>query len=302
MILPNFLVIGAAKSGTTALYRYLKQHPDIYMSPRKEPHFFSYNEITKNTEGPDDYITKAITDFHEYQRLFTNVKNEIAIGEASPTYIYIPGTAEKILSIIPNTKIIAILRHPADRAFSAYMHLIRDGYENILDFDKALDKEEERISKNWGPIWHYKKAGFYYEQLIRYYNCFENEQILVIIYDEFIKNSNHVMSTIFEFLQVSKGFSPDMSFKPNVSGIPKYRTLQYLMYLLFEKNNLFKTLARKTLSEEKRWRFTSKLRNNNIRKKNIPIETRNKLVKLYTEDINKLQTLIKHDLSEWLEI
>jgi len=300
MELPNFLIIGAAKSGTTALYRYLKQHPDIFLPNRKEPHYFSFNDITKNTNGPGDYVRTAITDKNDYLELFCNVKNQKAVGEASPTYIYVPGTAERIFSELPNSKLIAILRHPADRAFSAYMHLVRDGYEKILDFEKALKLEDERIAKNWGPIWHYKRAGLYFEQLKPYYQLFKKNQIMIIIYDDYKNDPSSINKSIFKFLEVDENFLADMSAKPNVSGIPKNKLAQKIMSSVFDKDNIIRTFSRKLFSEKARWKFTSYWRNRNLQKIKMSSDVHSELVEYFREDINRLQFLIDRDLSQWL--
>lgn len=301
MTLPNFLIIGAAKSGTTALYRYLRQHPEIYMSNRKEPHHFSYTEETKKTNGPSDYIWTAITDPEEYKMLFDEVEDEIAIGEASPTYIYVPGTAERIHNKIPEAKLIAILRNPIERAYSAYMHLIRDDRETVGTFMEALALEEERINNNWGPIYHYTKAGMYYEQLIRYHKVFPRENFMIIIYDDFKKQPSQVVQQIFRFLGVTASFVPDMSSKPNVSGVPKSQLLQYIMNLVFAKPNPIRSISRKLFPESTRWRFTSFLRNKNLNRQSIPDECRQLLMRTFNDDILKLQTLIGRDISFWLE-
>jgi len=301
MPLPNFLIIGAAKSGTTALYWYLRSHPEIFMSSRKEPHYFSYTEETKNTAGPSDYIKSAITDYSEYLHLFDKVTNQKAIGEASPTYIYVPGTAERIKMTIPAVKLIAILRNPADRAYSAYMHLIRDGKETINTFKEALDLEDERVNKNWGPIYHFTKSGFYYEQLSRYYNMFPSENIKVIIYDDFVKEPLAVMHNLFDFLGVDSSFVPDMSTKPNVSGVPKNKTLQRILDGIFGKPNPIRSISRLLFSAVLRNRVTTYLRNKNLERDTIPSEYRQHLLKVFTPDILKLEKLIDRDLSVWLD-
>ncbi len=300
MTLPNFLVIGAAKSGTTALYRYLRQHPEIFMSDRKEPHHFSYTEITKNTNGPSDYIRSAITDFEEYEHLFDKVNHEKAIGEASPTYIYVPGTAERIFKKVPNTRLVAILRNPADRAYSAYMHLIRDARETVTDFGEALALEEERIKNNWGPIYHYTNAGFYYEQLTRFYKVFPADKIKVFIYDDFVSKPFLVMQELFKFLEVDYSFIPDTSSKPNVSGKPRNKSWQKIMDTLFAKPNPIRSISRKIFSETLRWRVTSYLRNMNLERESISDLHRAALNKVFREDILKLQELLNRDLSNWL--
>ena len=149
MTLPNFLVIGAAKSGTSSLYMYLKQHPEIYMSPIKEPHFFSFDDESKMTKGPGDPIHKAITNFDDYQAQFDGVTDEKAIGEASTSYLYRPEAPGRIHAMLPDAKLIVILRNPVDRAFSAYMHVVRDKRETSKDFAEALSKEESRKAAGW---------------------------------------------------------------------------------------------------------------------------------------------------------
>lgn len=301
MTLPNFLIIGAAKSGTTALYRYVRQHPEIFMSDRKEPHHFSYTEETKKTNGPSDYIWTAITNPDEYESLFDDVKDETAIGEASPTYIYVPGTAERIHNKIPDPKLIAILRNPVERAYSAYMHLIRDDRETVNTFMEALLLEEERIKNNWGPIYHYTKCGMYFEQVIRYYRIFPKEKIMIIIYDDFKKHPLEVVQQIFNFLGVDPSFVPDMSSKPNVSGVPKIPFLQNFMNLIFSKPNPIRSMSRKLIPESTRWRFTSFLRNKNLSHQPMPNDCRQLLFSAFDDDILKLQRLLGRDLSCWLE-
>ena len=121
--MPNFLIIGAPKSGTTSLYQYLKQHPQIYLPDKKEPHFFSFEGRTQGFNGPGqaDFMKKRITKIEDYIKLFENVNDELAIGEASTSYLYIPEAVERIKKYVPEVKIITIIRHPAERAFSDYL-------------------------------------------------------------------------------------------------------------------------------------------------------------------------------------
>src|SRR3712207_4104321 len=131
MTLPNFLVIGAMKSGTTALYYYLEQHPEIYMSPVKEPNFFSQ-------ENAADTVTHIGT----YEQLFKGASGKKAIGEASHSYLYEPRAAAEIRRYVPKVKLIAILRNPIDRAYSHFLHMVRSGTEPLDDFAQALREEE----------------------------------------------------------------------------------------------------------------------------------------------------------------
>src|ERR1051325_6146140 len=142
MTMPNFLVIGAVKSGTTALHRYLKQHPDIFMSTPKELRFFPFEDRPPDFRGPGDAedMKPAVKSIGDYRARFAEGARHPARGESSPLYLYYPRSAERLRHHIPDAKLIAILRHPADRAYSQYLMKVRDGHER-LDFAAALDAE-----------------------------------------------------------------------------------------------------------------------------------------------------------------
>jgi hypothetical protein len=301
MTLPNFLIIGAAKSGTTALYRYLYDHPQIFMSERKELHYFSYPETSKLTRGPDTYHRIAVSTLDEYKNCFSKVKDEIAIGEASPSYLYLPGTAQRIKKTIPDVKLIAILRNPVDRAYSAYMHAIRDGWEPISDFYSALAQEQKRIDAGWEIAWHYTNMGFYFQQINRYYQVFNSSKIKIFLYDDLLNDPLGLIRDIFRFINVDDTFIPDISIRPNVSGRLRSRFIYDLTNRIFIKSNPIKSLSRSVLPEKIRWRFTTVLRNMNIKKKKMPEDARMKLVPIFKEDILKLQELTSLDLTNWLD-
>jgi hypothetical protein len=221
MVMPNFLIIGAAKAGTTSLYQYLKQHPEIYMSPVKETRFFAYEGKLPNIKGPDISINHtSIVDIIDYQKLFKNVSTEKAIGEASPLYLYSAKAPERIKHYLPKAKLIAILRHPAERAYSSYMHLVKEGHET-LSFSKALQAEGSRISDGWSPLFHYRERSFYFKQIKQYLDIFEPHQLKIYLYDNFCTDTQTVLKDIFQFLEVNDTFISDISTKRMVSGVPK---------------------------------------------------------------------------------
>ena len=167
MTMPNFLMVGAQKCGTPSLYYYLKQHPQIYMSPVKEAHFFDVEEGEKPDFRRASHSSRPVSGIEDYRALFAGVKDETAIGEASPSYVYIPEAPRRIRSRLPDAKLIAILRDPADRAYSAFLHTSRSGREPLTDFAQALREEEDRIRNGWHPLYHYRERGFYHAQLKR---------------------------------------------------------------------------------------------------------------------------------------
>jgi len=221
--LPNFLILGAAKAGTTALYYYLRQHPQIYMTPLKETNFFALKDKPLNFCGPgdDNYVNRmSITCLEQYQQQFDGVRDETAIGEASPLYLYEPKAAACIKEHVPDAKLLVILRNPIDRAYSAFVHLVRDGRETTRDFAEALTLEDERIAAGWEHIWHYKKMGLYAEQLERYFALFGRENVRVDLYYDFKTRPVELMQEIFAYLDVDNTFAPDISQRYNEASVP----------------------------------------------------------------------------------
>jgi hypothetical protein len=300
MVMPNFLIIGAAKAGTTSLYYYLNQHPEIYLPPLKEPHFFSYEGEELHFKAPGDREAlinqSAITKLQDYQNLFSQISTEKAVGEASPSYLYVPKAAERIKFYIPDAKLIAILRHPVDRAYSAFLHQYRasvaQGFAGLSDFAQALEEEETFIRDNWMPLYHFKNGGFYCAQLKHYYTFFHPDQIKIYLYEDLTKNSAGMLQDIFRFLEVDDSFSPDVSVKANISGVPRNNVL----YKLF-KNNAIKSLLKPFLPKGIGQMFDQYM----LSKPKLSPEVRQLLIDAYREDILKLQDLIQRDLSKWLQ-
>ncbi|MEL7509555.1 MAG: sulfotransferase [Cyanobacteria bacterium J06554_1] len=294
MTLPNFIVIGAAKCGTTSLVHYLAQHPQVFMSPEKEPRFFAPEFFTKYISGPIRKGTiRNEMEVEEYEGLFEDVTTEKAIGEASTEYIFFPETPKRIKELIPDVKLIAILRNPSDRAFSAYCFQLRDGVEP-LSFEHSLHAESKRSKEYWRPGWLYQKAGFYFEQLSRYFDVFEPNQIRVYLYEDLDKRPVETLRDIFNFLDVDQDFIPDLSRK-NVSALPKNFVLNRLLSnqspLISLKPYLPKQLLELLRYVKKR---------NRKPKPKLSYELKTELTELYKDDILKLQTLIKKDLSHWM--
>lgn len=303
MTMPNFLIIGAAKAGTTALYSYLKQHPQIYMSPEKEPHFFAFEGEKLNfggTAGRQEWLNRAaITDIETYCKQFQKVSKEIAIGEASALYLYIPKAVERIKHYIPDAKLITILRNPVERAYSAFLFQIRDELEPITDFAQALEEEKIRINKNWVPIYYYQHMGFYYTQVKRYFDMFSQEQIKIYLYEDLSSNPMTILQDSFQFLGVDDTFVPNVSLKHNVSGMPKNKLLNTFLV----KRHPIKSILKPFLPEALRKTLIVGLKNRRSLDKPplLSIELRRQLIEVYRPDILKLQDIIKRDLSKWLE-
>ncbi len=299
-LLPDFLLIGAAKSGTSSVAQYLAQHPNIYMCPVKEPHYFSYNDKSKHTTGPGDVIHKAITNYEDYKGLFLKAPIDSLKGEASTSYLYREEAPYRIREMIPNVKLIAILRNPIDRAYSAYMHQVRDGNETASTFREGLALEKARRKAGWDSIWHYTEVGRYSNQLSRYFKIFPRKNIRIFLYEELSRNSNQLMSDIFKFLELKEDIIIDTQVHENVSGEVKKPLLWKHTVKLLETPNLIKRLTQKFIPLHARQKGAAYLRSLSLSKSEMQDEDRKYLEELFQEEILKLSELIGRDCSHWL--
>lgn len=306
MTLPNFFIFGATKSGTSSLYFYLKQHPDIFMSGVKEPHFFGFEpdqEVWEVRNGENQKNGYVVTDFSEYQKLFEAGAVAKARGEASVMYIYLEGTAERIYAQIPDAKLVAVLRNPVERAYSAYLHRIREGDEPYESFMDALEAEPKRIAEGWAPLYHYQNMGFYGEQLKRFYAQFPKEQLKVFLYEDLETEPERVIRDIYAFIGIDPAFKPNTKTRHNISGVPQSKLI-HQAHRFLKKPHPLKEFGKALLPGPLRGRvkrqLLSRLETQNLRKPPLGPEAKARLINAYREDIGVLQELLGRDLSHWL--
>lgn len=295
-VMANFFIVGAAKAGTTSLSKYLNQHPDIFMSPIKEPKYFSVpdNRYPHTGPGAAHADSRVIKNKGDYDLLFNGAENYRVRGEASVDYLYYPGVAKRIKQYNPDAKIVIILRNPVERAYSAYMHYIRDGHES-LSFEDALAAEVDRKLENREFFWLYKELGYYYEQVKRYLNCFDETQIHIELFDDFQVDSLEVTKNIYNFLNVSTRFIPDIEERLNVSGLPSNQWLHFIL----NKPNSLKMIIKPLLPHALRRAILKSVNSKNITKQTIDPKTAIQLREIYRDDILKLQALIGRNLEAW---
>jgi hypothetical protein len=294
---PSFLIIGTGRAGTTSLYHYLAQHPQIFMSPVKEPKFFALEGHSLDFRGPGDerIRTETVTTLVAYRRLFEGVRDEIAVGEASTLYLSHEVAPAAIARHIPHAKLIAVLRDPAERAHSAFQHLTRDGYEPEADFEEALRDEPRRIAAGWYHFWFYRDRGFYHRDLSRYYQFFDPSQIRVYLYDDLERDPIAMVQDIFSFLGVDAGFRPDVGARHNRSGRTRSRALQRFLV----RRHPLKEAAKSLVPAQVGHRLISWIQPSNLTRPTLSPPTRASLIAGYREDIRLLEGLIGRDLSAW---
>lgn len=305
--LPDFLVIGAGKSGTTSIDKYLNQHPDICVPKSKEPNFFGYENMTEaDFQGNAEEIAhfkRSVTTLEAYLNIFADAKPNQLRGETSNTYMYHKQAPERIQYYVPDVKLIAVLRQPAGRLYSRYLHLARENRVPTEHFSDCLDQQSIWWKRN-----DLIKEGFYYKNLLPYFERFPREQIRVYLYDDLQSDMVGVMQDIYKFLGVDATFTPDTSVRYNESGFVKNKWLNKIIGQGGVISKTMRTVLPTELIQKLKSNTSLKRKMFEMRKKNLhkpgmdPLIRKTLTLDVYGEDIKKLQELIGRDLSHWLKV
>jgi len=296
--LPNFLIVGAAKCGTSSLHNYLNQHPDIFMP--------SYNEQGMKVKEPrflikdlvKDRLHNGVWSLEEYKSLFNEVKNEISIGESTVLYLYYYNEAIKNIKkyLGDDVKIIIMLRNPTDRAYSAFQHVSR-GLKEQNSFEEALKIEKGRMNKESSltPMVLYKEMGLYHDMVRAYKENFKH--VHIIFYEDFRDDTEGEIKKIFKFLELSLSVNIDFVSRHNVGG---KRWKNEKIKHVFMKNNPLKSALKKAIPKSLRKGVRDKLISASTDKV-APMKenTRVKLNEFFKEDVKKLSDLLNRDLTHW---
>lgn len=295
--MPDFLVIGAARAGTTALYSFLRQAPDIFMPRVKEPNFFAYEGQSLACRGPGaDFINNSITDLDDYCALFDPAPETAILGEASPLYLFEPRAPERIHHHIPQARLVVILRNPVEQAYSHFLYATRLRIEPLDSFPRALEQENRRLAEGWQPLFGYSSFPRYAEQLERYFALFPREQILIRTYEQWSAKPEKTLSEILAFVGADPGFLPDLTDRHNAGGIPRNRMVQdFLMKPNFVTGAIGHILPKPTRLRIRDWLSGF----NTQRDAAMPAEARKILHDRLDGEIARLETLIDCDLGHW---
>ena len=286
----NFFIVGAPKSGTTSLYNYLNQHPEIVMSSQKEPDYFSDYKIQK--QGL--YYTKnRIDTIEKYIKLFDTTKKKVIYGEASVSYLFYEDIAKNIKEYNSDAKIIFLLRNPIDRAFSHYLMdyrlgFVKDTFENII-FKKTNHKDRDLFFQQ------YLSVGEYAKQIERYLDVFAKKDILIIDYEDFSLDLNITIKRIFSFLNVNDKFLPDLKVSHNKFVVSKNILIRFL-YSYSRIRNLISFILPQFLLIYIRHIFFQ-----DWNKPQISNKTRTKLKDYFADDIMSLSNILDKDYSRWIK-
>jgi len=314
-VLPNFFLAGAPKAGTTSLYHYLEQHPQIYMCPIKEPCYFAsefrpencsaemkpavergQRDLRKYLDGSmrEHRFGGMVTEWEDYVRLFQHVRGEIAIGEASAGYLWSETAARNIYAKIPGAKILLILRNPADRAFSQYLHQVAVGGLR-LSFRQQIETSLQNRSRKFNLQYPLLEFGCYHGQVSRFLEFFPPQHVGIHLYDDYRANAAAMMAKIFRFLGVDDAFTPDTSQRHLELSVPRLAGVSHALRKLGVWQAIKRMTPQKLLPSARRLAFTPRS------KVAMGPEDRRFLTDYYAEDIRKLAVLLNRDLSAWLQ-
>lgn len=290
---PDFFVIGAYRSGTTSLYRYLRQHPQIFLPLEKEPNFYA---VDGNPDASPVLQSRAITTRVGYDKLYRAAEPGQSRGDISPEYLRNPAAAARIHRDHPDTKLVAILRNPVERAWSDFLLHRRDGNEPYDTLGDALAEQVERQAGDDHRAGHYVDSGMYHEQLQRYLELFDAKQLLVVLYDDLVADRHAMLVRVFGHIGVDAAFRTIDEAAINASGVPKNK----LVALALRSRAKLRPYVSRAVLEKARplW---DKVLSRNLTKPTLSATDRRLLVDLYRDDVAALGTLLNRDLSHWLE-
>ncbi len=307
---PNFFVVGAGKTGTTSLHGYLNQHPEIYMSPVKEPCYFASEIRGENISAgfrthlrrQTRLLAKMLNegesvkplawiaqDWEDYLRLFRNVRGEKAIGESSAAYLWSPTAAANIHARIPDARIVMILRDPSERAFSQYLHQVSAGLTRA-SFREHIERSLRDPRKQLSIYYPFLEAGLYAAQVERFLDRFPRERVRIYWYEEAWRDPSRLLRNLFEFLEVNPSFEADTTRKSLERRSPRFGAAHYYLKR-FRATALIPASLREPL---KNVAFRS-----GAAIKMHPAD-RKFLIDYYASDIQRLSKLLDRDLSAWL--
>ena len=285
----DFFIVGAPKAGTTSLYHYLSEHPQVEMSSQKEPDYFSDKAI--HQQGMY-YGKNRVNTLDKYESLFVQ-KEGVVYGEGSVSYLFYDNVAEDIKKYNPNAKIIIMLRNPIERAFSHYLMdyrlgLVSDSFENIIT-KKSKHKNAHLFYQQ------YIEVSKYANQIQRYLDFFEKENILFIDYEDLKNNVSKTVDQVYDFLNISTEFAADINTKYNTFTMPKNKGIRFIYSFVFLRKILTFFLPIYLVKNIRAFLFKAD------KKPELLKETRSQLSIIFNNDIKKLDEVLGKNYSKWIK-
>lgn len=296
----NLFLVGAHKAGTTAIYKCLEQSDQIYFPVIKEPSYFYTATRGKQTIGPyglDKYSSAKINTLKEYKSLYERAGDCKYWGDASTIYLY-ADVAEEIQNYNPNSKIIISLRNPVDRAYSAFNYVRMEQLEPCEKFTEAVELERKRIGLGWGPDWHYISRGYYYNQVKKYIDVFGAENVLIVVFEDFLKDQEGLIRQLESFLGVDLPLEKLDKVNDTYVAV---NSLDKWFRTFIAKSSIVKSLLKRVIPLKLRRKIVEYLlyeRSWGKGERPRPIDSRDKdsIRALFDADIENLEKLLGRDL------
>lgn len=302
---PNFFIVGAPKSATTAMDSYLNQHPEVHMATKKELHYFGTDLNFLPPSQNFKTIPRTEDELRYYLSFFDCIDNTKATGESSVWYLHSQTAALEIKDFNPDAKVIIMLRNPVDLLYALHSEFLWDANEDIDDFMMALAAESARkLGRNLPKSMHFREGLYYrevikfYTQVKRYLDVFTADQVLVLVYEDFAYNPHDTYIRVLEFLGVSTSFVPEFQ---RVNANKKVKN-KYLHNSLWKPPRLIKAVG-KLIPSSLRSKVIFQLRMLNTQytpRPKLDPEDRSQLLQEFRPEIESLQELLQQDLSFWL--
>jgi hypothetical protein len=300
MTQPNFFLVGAPKAGTTSLYHYLGQHPQIYMSPIKEPHYLAdeirlanFTDELQALQRDVQVPAGPVATWPDYLKLFADARAQTAIGEASVCYLWSRTAPQNMAARFPDARILMMLRNPADRAYSQYLHMLRFA-KRPISFREYMDTALAATSTKIGELYPFLEFGFYRQQIERYLAFFPRRALGIHIYEDYQQNPLAVLQEMFRFLGIDPKFEPDLSKRHLSARVARSQATARLMRWASGLKIGQKVTSPALRSSIRRLVYRPR--------RDLALEAadRSRLVSLYRDDIRGLSALLDRNLDAWL--
>jgi hypothetical protein len=304
MGMPDFIVIGAPKAGSTAVHAALVQHPELFLSTPKEPKYFMTGGTPPrraDQRGPGDAHSAQewIWSRERYEALFDAAPPGTLRGESTPFYLWDSAAHHRIAAAIPNVKLIAVIRDPVDRAYSNWTHLRSDGLEPEPDFLTACNLEEQRIAEGWAPFWRYLELGRYGEQLTNLYQHFAPEQVFVVRYRELIDDPVRILDSIAEFLGITPGIMREIP-RSNMSAWAAPTPVNHALRVTMRAGAVLGSYVPPQYWRQAQKPLLAALHRGDAHRPSLPVEVRRALVARFTDDVAVLEAMLGRSFQDWL--
>lgn len=304
--MPDFLLIGAPKTGSTALHVALSRHPQLFLSEVKEPKYFLGDGPPPLKGGPGDARTfrQYVWRKTDYEALFESAPQGVLKGESTTLYLGDPAAHLRIKREIPDVRLIAVLRDPVDRAHSNWTHLFSAGLEPESDFLAACDLEDQRLAAGWASFWGYCRLGRYGEQLRHLFETFDRDQVLVLTYKELRADPADVLDRVCRHLGVETGVVTDIPTENVTNAVSPSRFNNALRGGLRVGSQITDRLAGwvpGALRDQLGRPLERFLQREQRRRMPLTADQHAALVPRFADDIKLLEALLGRSFAHWLD-